>query len=387
MDTHPTPLRDLFLLDPDVIYLNHGSFGATPRPVFERYQYWQRELERQPTLFFSRRLEPLLDEARACLGRFLSAHPDSLAFVTNATFGLNAVIRSLNLAPGDEVLATDHEYGALDRAWVFQARQQGFRYINQPIPLPVTTAEAFVEALWQGVTSRTRVIFLSHITSPTALIFPVEQVCRLAREQGILTIIDGAHAPGQIPLRLDDLGCDFYAGNLHKWLCAPKGAGFLYARPEAQDSIQPLVVSWGWQADQSSPRPLVDYIQKQGTRDAAAFLAVPDAVRFFEEHDWPSVRAGCHALAASALERAARRFGQPPFSPISDEWFAQMVALPLPPELDITGLHDRLLDQQRIEIPILSWNHHKLARLSVQGYNTPAEIDTLLQALEEFVLR
>ncbi len=270
-------LRDEFLLDPDVIYLNHGSFGATPRPVFDSYQRWQRELERQPTEFLGRRAGILLEQSRTVLAEYLGTSSANLAYVTNATTGLNAAARSLALGPGDEVLASDHEYGALDRTWRFLAQKQGFQYINQPIPLPVTTPEAFVEALWQGVTPRTRVIFISHITSPTALIFPVEAVCQRARAQGILTVIDGAHVPGHLPLNLDALGADYYSGNLHKWLCAPKGAGFLYARSERMHTIEPLVVSWGYKSEQPGPSPLVDYIEWQGTRDISAFFTVPDA--------------------------------------------------------------------------------------------------------------
>ncbi|HET8707129.1 MAG TPA: aminotransferase class V-fold PLP-dependent enzyme, partial [Pseudomonadales bacterium] len=258
-------------MDPHVIYLNHGSFGATPRPVFEEYQKWQRELEYQPTLFLGRRAGDLLEQSREILAAFLGTASQNLAYVTNATTGLNIVARSLALGPGDEVLATDHEYGALDRTWKFLAQKQGFKYINHPIPLPVSTPDAFIETFWAGVTPQTRVIFLSHITSPTALIFPIQEICRRAHNEGIITVIDGAHAPGQIPLSLDQTGADFYSGNLHKWLCAPKGAAFLYARPDAISRIEPLIVSWGYQSDHPSPSALVDYVEWQGTRDISAF--------------------------------------------------------------------------------------------------------------------
>jgi isopenicillin-N epimerase len=209
-------LSSLFLLDPTVVYLNHGGYGACPRPVFEEYQRWQLELERQPTLFFSTRVTELLKQARTRLAAYLSTTPDNLIFVTNATTGGNYIAQSMNLQPGDEVLTTDHEYGAMDRLWEFVCRQAGACYVRQPLPLPLTSAEEVVETLWRAVTPHTHVIFMSHVTSPTALILPVEEVCRRAREAGILTVIDGAHAPGQIPVNVEAIGADFYTGNCHK---------------------------------------------------------------------------------------------------------------------------------------------------------------------------
>jgi isopenicillin-N epimerase len=228
--TPPSPppaaddLRQAFLLRPGVIFLNHGSFGACPRPVFAAYQEWQRELEAQPVEFLGRRGRGLLAEARRALGAYVGAAADDLVYVPNSTFALNVVARALPLTPGDEVLATDHEYGAMERAWTFVCERRGARYVRQPVPVPCATEDEVVQAVWAGVTPRTRVLFLSHITSPTALIFPVAALVRRAREAGILTVIDGAHAPGQVPLDLGALGADFYVANCHKWLCAPKGS-------------------------------------------------------------------------------------------------------------------------------------------------------------------
>ncbi len=378
-------LHEDFLLDTHVIYLNHGSFGATPRPVFESYQRWQRELERQPTEFLGRRAGALLEQSRRVLAEYLGTHSANLAYVTNATTGLNAIARGLSLGEGDEVLASDHEYGALDRTWRFLAQKLGFHYKNQPIPLPVTTSEAFVETFWQGVTPQTRVIFLSHITSPTALIFPVEAICQKAREQGILTIIDGAHAPGQVPLQLDALGADFYSGNLHKWLCAPKGAAFVYARAERMPLIEPLIVSWGYQSDQPGPSPLVDYLEWQGTRDISAFLAVPDAIEYQRSHDWHAVRQRCHQRTVDTAAAVAQAFGLTPISPLTETWVGQMASAPLPHSVRTEELHRRLYEEYRIEIPILEWNGHKLARCSFQAYNTPEDADALLRALAALV--
>ncbi|GAB4456131.1 MAG: aminotransferase class V-fold PLP-dependent enzyme [Anaerolineales bacterium] len=383
-------IKRYFQLDPSVTFLNHGSFGATPKPVFREYQRWQRELERQPVEFLGRRFAGLMAEARAALGAYLGAHADNLVYTQNVTISVNIVARSLELGPGDEVLATDHEYGAMDRTWRFLAKERGFRYINQHIELPLTTEEKFVEDFWRGVTPRTRVIFLSHITSPTAVILPVQEIIRRAREAGILTVIDGAHAPGQLPLRLDTLGADFYGGNLHKWLCAPKGAGFLYARPETQHLLKPLVVSWGYESETPSGSTFVDHHEWWGTRDIAAFLAVPKAIEFQTQHHWEEVRQSCHQLAAHAQTQISELTGLAPLHPQTDTWFCQLAAAPLPADTDPALLKKRLYDEYRIEIPVLEWlpsagmgvrDGYKLIRISIQGYNTKRDVDTLLRAL------
>ena len=371
-------MKDLFLLQPDMVFLNHGSFGACPAPVFAVYQKWQRALEAQPVEFLGRRGTALLAEARAVLASYLGAEADDLVFVSNATTGVNIVARSLRLAPGDEVLATDLEYGAVDRTWQFLCARAGAGYVRQPIPLPVTTHAAFVEALWRGVTPRTRVISISHITSGTALIFPVAEICRRARQAGILTVIDGAHAPGQIPLDLAALDADFYAGNCHKWLCAPKGAAFLYARRPAQELVDPFVVSWGWQVDGSAS--YVDRLEWQGTRDIAAYLSVPAAIAFQAAHDWPQVRAACHMLLRTIRQGVHDLTGLPPISPDSPAWYAQMASMPLPPG-DPVALQHRLWDEARIEVPLVDGAHGPLIRVSIQAYNTPADGEALLAAL------
>lgn len=374
-------LKRDFQLDPSVTFLNHGSFGATPKPVFREYQHWQRELERQPVEFLGRRFTGLMAEARAALGAYLGAHPNNLVYTQNVTISINIVARSLELGPGDEVLASDHEYGAMDRTWRFLAKERGFRYINQHVELPLTTEEKFVEDFWRGVTPRTRVIFLSHITSPTAIIFPIQEIIRRARQAGILTVIDGAHAPGQLPLHLDSLGADFYGGNLHKWLCAPKGAGFLYARPEAQPLLKPLVVSWGYESQTPSASTFVDHHEWWGTRDIAAFLAVPKAIEFQAEHHWEEVRQSCHQLAAYAQTRICELTGLAPLHPQTDSWFCQLAAALLPADTDLALLKQRLYDDYRVEIPLIDWNGYKLIRVSIQGYNTRRDVDTLLRAL------
>lgn len=375
-------MKELFLLDPEITFLNHGSFGATPRPVFESYQRWQRELERQPVEFLGRRSDELLNLARAKLAAYLGTSRDNLVFVTNATLGVNIMARSLALGSGDEILASNHEYGALDRTWGFLSQQSGFKYINHQASLPVKTVDQWVEEFWDAVTPHTRVIFLSHITSPTAIVFPVEEICRRARQHGILTVIDGAHAPGQLDLALDTLGADFYTGNLHKWLCAPKGAAFLYARPEVQHLVQPLIVSWGWQSDTPGPSPFVDWQQWTGTRDISAFLAVPDAIDFQAAHNWPVVRASCHKLASELRQRITSLTDLEALYPDSPQWYRQMGTVPLPSSVDINELKIKLYDEFKIEIPLIDWNGYKLIRFSLQAYNSMEDVLALEQALK-----
>jgi isopenicillin-N epimerase len=374
-----TDLRDEFLLDQSVTFLNHGSFGACPRAVFERYQHWQLELERQPVLFLGRRLEELLAEARAALGAYVGADPGDLVFVPNATTGVNVAARALGLRAGDEVLTTNLEYGALDLTWEHVCAEVGATYVRTPIRLPVESAEEIVEEVWAGVGARTRVLFVSHHTSSTALTLPVAELCRRARDAGLRTVVDGAHVPGHLPLDLRSLDADYYAGNCHKWLGAPKGAGFLYVRRELQRDIHPLVISWGYEGDDPG---FLSRHEKQGTRDPSAYLTVPDAIEWQSRHDWDAVRLRCHELA-----RAARtELDLEPLAPDSPEFFRQMVTLRLPdgaPE----DLQERLYDEHRIEVPVFDHGAGRLIRPSFQGYNDADDLERLRVALDALLAR
>jgi len=374
----PEELKQFYLLDPDITFLNHGSFGACPIPVFEQYQAWQRELERQPVLFIGRRQDGLLNAARARLAEFVHVEPDDLVYVTNATVGVNIVARSIALEPGDEVLGTSLEYGACDLTWKHLCAKAGATYIRQDIPVPFTTQEAIVEALWQGVTPRTKAIFLSHITSGTAVILPVEAICARARAEGILTVIDGAHAPGQVPLDLTAMGVDIYTGNCHKWLQAPKGAAFLYVRPEHQSWIESEPISWGWAREDHT---FVTRNQGQATRDVSAYLSVPAAIDFQQEHNWPAVRARCHAMLAAFRDRMHAQLGTEPFYPSSPEWFSQMALVSVPSTLDAATLHTRLYEEFGVEIPVTMYGDRMFVRVSVQGYTSEHDLATLEAAL------
>jgi isopenicillin-N epimerase len=348
-------VKELFLIDPEVVYLNHGSFGACPRPVFEAYQGYQRALEHQPVEFLGleRRFPALLDESRLALAAYVGARPQNLTFTTNASSAINVAARSLPLSPGDEVLLGDDEYGGMELLWQYIGRRTGARLVRR----------AF-DDLVPG--ERTRAVFCSHLEWTSGRVNDVAEICRRAREAGVLSIVDGAHAPGQIDLDLEAIGADVYAGNCHKWLCAPKGSGFLYAQPEAQRLIEPLVVSWDW-ADGAAFHELHRW---QGTRDPSAFLAVRDAIAFQAAHDWPSVRERCHALLAAA------DFG---LEPLTDE-FVQMRGFRLE-HPDPPALKQRLYDEHRIEVPVVETRHGWALRVSVQAYNDADDLAALASAL------
>jgi len=383
-------IKDLFALDPEIHFLNHGSFGACPRPVLEAQWAWQMEMEKNPVAFLARHSAGHLWNARRVLADYLGTDPAQLVFLANATHGVNTVARSLALGPDDEVLASNHEYGACDYTWTRECQRTGARYVRAEIALPFRSA-SFVDQLWAAVTPRTRVLFLSHVTSVTALTFPVAEVCRRARAAGILTVIDGAHVPGHLPLDLDALDADFYTGNCHKWLCAPKGSAFLHARTEHHALLQGLAVSWGYSPETGGPNAaytgssLLERRQQwQGTRDLSPFLAVPAAIRFQAEHDWAAVRAACHALAGATLRRVGELTGLAPICQDAD--FGQMVAIPVP-AMDPVALQTALFEQHRIEVPVTSHGGRIFVRLSLQGYNSAADTDALVAALASIFRR
>jgi isopenicillin-N epimerase len=347
-------LKELFLLDPEVTFLNHGSFGACPRVVFEAYQEWQRELEREPVDFIARRLPGLLAAARADLAAYVGARPQDLTFVPNATTGVNVAARALRLQPGDEVLSTNLEYGACVLTW-----QRRCSFVQVPY-----------DELLEHVTERTRAVFVSHITSETALLLPVEEIAREARRRGLVTVVDGAHAVAQVDLDLDALGADFYAGNCHKWLCAPKGAGFLHVRPEWQERVDGPIVSLGYE----EPATFLSRTERQGTRDPAAYLSVPTAIEFTRTHD---DRARCVALAREARRELCALLGTEPIAPESMVLQMASVRLPRPD----TGLSQRLFDAHRIEVPVSS--DGELLRISIAAYNDHGDVGRLLAALAQ----
>lgn len=380
-----------FLLDPSIVFLNHGSFGATPKVLMDVYQSWQERLERQPVLFF-REAPQLLREARTALADYLGCHAKELVYVTNSTFGTNIGIHALRLQPGDEVLTTDHEYGACEHAWKYYHEDHGVRLIRQHIPVPVPSQEEIVDLIWSGVTARTKVLFLSHITSPTAILLPVEELIQRAKARGIITFIDGSHVPGHLPLDLHALGADIYTGNCHKWMCTPKGSAFFYARQEMGELMDPLVVSWGWNG---APVPgyivdpkwntgayLTDTHEFLGTRDLAAFLTVPAALEWMKDIEWSDRQRECRALRAYGMELLCDIDGVRPVLQHQADGILQMGAVILPP-CDADNLKERLYTDHNIEVVVQPWSELTILRFSVHVHTTRADLEALATALKQ----
>ena len=375
-------MKGWFLLDPDITFLNHGSYGACSKPVFKEYQDWQQKLENQPVQFMTNQVYSAMEKSRESMSQFVGCDEKELVFFQNPTTAVTNVIYNLDLKPGDEVLMSNHEYGALVRAWKMWGKKTGVKIIQQDISMPVTTEENFIEDFWTGVTDQTKVIFLSHITSSTALIFPIEKIIKLAKEQNILTIIDGAHVPAHISLNIHELGCDFYTGACHKWLCAPKGSSFLFVKKEHQDWIKPVVVSWGKDGDDPTPSEFIQNFQWQGTRDMSAFLTIPTAINFYIKEIKP-YQAACKKIIQDTYSEFSSVLNTEPIS-AGREWLAQLVAHPLPKNRP-SNLKKRLWEEYQIEIPVFEWNGQEFVRVSIQIYNTQKDVDLLMSALRSLI--
>jgi isopenicillin-N epimerase len=400
-------LRRYWTLDPAVTYLNHGAFGACPLPVLRVQDEWRAKMERQPIRFHDMELEGHLAAARARLAEFLHADPADLAFVTNATTGVNTVLASLEFQPGDEILATDHEYNACLNAARRVAAKFGANVVVADLPLPTGGAQDMLDALLARVTPHTRLVLVSHITSPTGLILPVEQIVTAMHERGIDTLVDGAHAPGMLPLDLGALGAAYYTGNCHKWLCAPKGAGFLHVRRDRQAQIHPLVTSHG----ANDPRARESLFRLEfdwtGTADPTAYLSVPAAIDFIGgllDGGWPEVMTRNHALVIEGRDKLLAAVGGSPLAP--DSMLGSLAAIDLPLNVEPSPrpipadadphdtypgdpLRDALSAEDNVEVPVFTWPHtaadaaprHRLLRISAQLYNSPADYDRLAQVL------
>lgn len=373
-------LKQYFLLRDDITFLNFGSFGACVKPVFDRYQQFQLELEQEPVLFITGTGPQYLVQARAALGSYLNADKEDLVFVTNPSYAVNTVVKSAGLKAGDEVLTTDLEYGACDKTWQFYCEKAGARYVRQPITLPLTTKEEFADELFKGLTAKTKLIFISHITSSTALRLPVEEVIKRARQLGIPVFVDGAHAPGQIPLDLTTLGADYYTGACHKWMMTPKGCSFLYVKKEKQAAIEPLVVSWGYNALFPSSSQFLDYHQFNGTRDFSAFLTIPAAIDFLTQHNWESVAAGCRKLVRDNAAAFFAITGGSALAPLTDEFTVQMLSTKIETP-DPEKLHDLFFEKYRIQIPVMRHGKDVYLRFSAQAFNSQEDYETLFGAL------
>ncbi|MBS7787246.1 aminotransferase class V-fold PLP-dependent enzyme [Flavobacterium sp. CYK-55] len=373
-------MKSQFYLDPEITFLNHGSFGACPKPIFENYQYWQSELEKQPVRFLQKELPGYLKTSKKALAEYIHCAPEDFFFTPNPTTAINTVMRSIKLQPGDEILTTNHEYGAMDRTWNYYARQSGAQYIRQNISLPITSKEQILEQFWSGYTSKTKIVFLNQISSATALIFPVKEICEKARALGLITIIDGAHVPGHIDLNLSELNPDYYTGTLHKWMLAPKGCSFLYVRKKLQDSLDPLVVSWGYDSVSPGASRFLDYHEQQGTRDIAAFLTAPTAIQFLEENNWPEHAQKCKQIIIDVYADFCALLGSEPICQVTSEFFGQMCSIPIKTQKPFE-LKEMLYNQYKIEIPVMQIDHGIFLRISLNAYNDERDLEILKNAL------
>lgn len=371
-------LRPEFRLEQGTDFLNHGSFGAPPRTVLEAAKRWRSRLEASPDVFFREILPAELREAAAALARFVGARPQDLVFVENATAGMNAVLRSLSFSSGDEILASSHVYGAVRQAIRHVCERSGAKFVEAELPLPVGNADALVASLAGRISERTRLVVLDHVASPTGLVFPVVQLARLARGRGARVLVDGAHAPGQIALDIPALGVDWYVGNCHKWLFAPRPCGFLWAHESAQHGLHPLAISHDY------GRGFGPEFDWTGTRDPAAWLAVVDAIRFLEDLGADRVRAHGHELAVASATKIARAWDSILDGPAA--LHGSMMAIRLPERLCRGLAADRegarqlmsvLIAEQRIVVAVMPIAGALWARISASVYNAPADYDRL----------
>jgi isopenicillin-N epimerase len=377
-------LKQYFLLRPDITYLNFGSFGACPKPIFEKYQQYQVQLEQEPVLFITKEGLSLLEKSREALGSFINCDKDDLVYVPNPTYAVNMVVRNLPLQPGDEILATDLEYGACDKTWEYYSRKNKFLYKKSRVQLPLTTKEKFVEDLFKDITPATKLIFFSHITSSTALRFPAEEICRKAHEMRIPVFIDGAHAPAQCEVDLRKLGVDFYAGACHKWMMAPKGCSFIYAKKQWQSQLDPLVISWGYDALFPTQSQFQDYHQMNGTRDFSAYLTIPAILDFMKLHNWPDVSARCRKLVKEYAPEFCEILQTEPLAPLTDDFILQMFSAKIR-TAEPEKLHDLFFGKYKIEIPVSRHEGDCYIRYSINAFNDEQDMDHLLAAVKDII--
>ena len=391
MRTTAEDLRAHWTLDPAVVFLNHGSFGACPRAVLAEQDRLRAQMEREPVQFFVRDLGALLDAARADVAAFVGARPDDLVFVRNATAGVNAVLGSLRLQPGDELLTTDHVYNACHNALLHLCARSGARVVVAPVPFPISGPDEALAAVLAGVSARTRLALIDHITSPTGVVLPIVEIVAALAERGVDTLVDGAHAPGMLPLDLDALGAAYYTGNFHKWVCAPKGAAMLHVRRDRQAALHPTVISHGYRSVRPRP-PLWEEFDWTGTDDPSPWLCVPTAIRWLGQllpGGWPELRARNRGLLREGRDILAAALGVRP--PVPDAMLGNLAALPLPDgsappssSLYADPLQLALHDRHRVEVPVPPWPAapRRLIRISAQVYNKRSDYEALAAALQ-----
>ena len=374
-------IKAQFLLKKEITYLNFGAFGACPRPIFDAYQNFQRELEEEPTLFINELGPQYIKQSRIALGKYLNCSADDIVYVTSPSYAVNLIAKSFQISAGDEVLTTNLEYGPCDKTWKYYCEQKGATYKRIQVRFPLESKEDFIAQFVKGITEKTKLIFISQITSSTGLRLPVEEICAIANERGILIYVDGAHAPGQLSIDLSTLGADIYTGACHKWMLTPKGSSFLYVRNSLQHLFDPLIISWGFKSLKPSHSLFLDNHQFQGTRDYSAFLTIPAAIDFMDQYNWKEVSAISRKITQNNAQRFCDLIGTNSNSPINDDFIAQLFCIPIPASSAST-LHDELYQNYQIQIPVLNHEGNNYLRYSIQGFNNQQDLDKLYSALE-----
>ncbi len=380
-------LKDLFLLDKDITYLNHGSFGATPKPIFNELQKFQLLLEKQPVSFLDAHINENILAAQKSLSEFINCNYDDIVFFTNPTTAINEIMRSIPLNEGDEVLSSTHEYGALDKAWNFICQKRKANYIKATINVPIKSTKVFYETFLSAITPKTKAIFISHITSSTGLILPIDEIIKYAKKNGILTIIDGAHAPGHIPLDIEKLDPDIYTGTCHKWLLCPKGTSFLYVKKNIQNLIEPLIVSWGYDNSDYLRTPFQNNHLWQGTQDISKFLTIPKAIKFREDYNWVAVSERNKKMILDFRNEIHNKFEIPPlFESNPETWLGQMFSFPITNKINESEkIKSVLINKYKIEIPVFEWSRQLYLRISINGYNSERDMHKLMDILPIFI--
>jgi isopenicillin-N epimerase len=375
-------LKEQFLLNKNITYLNFGAYGACPKPVFDVYQNFQRELEEEPTLFINELGPAYIKKSRESLGNYLNCSADDIVYVTSPSYAVNLIAKSFQIKAGDEVLTTNLEYGPCDKTWKYYCEQNGATYKRIDIQFPLKSKEDFLDQFLKGINKNTKLIFVSHLTSSTGIRLPIEEICAIANQLGILIYVDGAHAPGQLPVDLRLLGADIYTGACHKWMLTPKGSSFLYVRNSLQHLFDPLIISWGYKSIKPSHSIFLDHHQFQGTRDYSAFLTIPAAIDFMRAFNWKKVSEDSRHLTQSNANRFCELMGTQPLTAISDDFIEQLFSIPINIQ-NPEKLHDILYNEYRIQVPVLIHEGNSYLRYSIQGFNDQNDLNHLYNALVE----
>jgi isopenicillin-N epimerase len=383
---HPKDFKPLFQLNPEVTFLNFGSFGACPKPIFDKYQSFQREMEYEPVQFILNKGVKYLEQSRIELGKYLGCNSKDVVFIPNPTYSVNLVVRALDLQPGDEILTTDIEYGGCEKTLEFICKKTGAKLVKVPTILPISSREEFVNQFISYFSNKTKLVFISHITSTTAIRLPVEEIVIKAKEVGIFTFVDGAHACGQIPLNIEELDVDFYTGACHKWMMTPKGSSFFYARKSVQSWLDPLIVSWGYNALFPSDSQFLDYHQFNGTKDYTPYLCIPESIRFMEEYKWWDVSADCRQLIKDNMHDYFQLLGATPHAPLDDFWILQMLAAEIVTDQP-EKLYRKIYDEYKIEMPVMRHGDKVFLRFSINVFNDQADIDKLFDMIKKEGIR